>query len=791
MSARAGTKNRALPEREKLPGARLAGEGYNPPGFCLASLGRALRLPQRERSNEARVWPRASEHGWPQNDWSSVMWRAAYRTALASIPLIAGLVWLTVGVSSQSTALPSTKTGEWPHYNADVKGSRYSPLDQINASNFSKLEVAWRFKTDSLGTRPEFKLEGTPLMVKGVLYATAGTRRAIVALDAKTGELIWVQNSIREGKRAAMAPRQLSGRGLSYWSDGKGDDRIIYVTTGYRLVALNAKNGQIISSFGKDGMVDLKDGVVYNNEKPIDKETGDIGLHSTPLITRDTVIVGSAMKESMTVTTHDNAKGLVRAFDVRTGKKIWQFNTIPRPGEFGNDTWQNNSWAENGNTGVWTQTTVDEEAGLVYLPVESPTSDFYGGHRPGNNLFGESLVAVDVKTGVRKWHFQFVHHAIWDHDMSSAPLLMDITVDGKPVKAVAVPSKESYLYVFNRITGEPIWPIPETPVPQGDVPGEWYAKTQPIPSKPAPYARPFVKVPDDVIDFTPEMRAKGLEVLKRYKTGNTPFIPYVTGDVNGPYLGALNIGNTGGGTNWPGAGFDPETNIAYLPASNSGVTAGSVVEPPPGFSDIRYVAGVKGREFRIMDGPGFGSAADAPQRRGAPTTPAPAAGGAPAAPAGGGGGGGLNVDGLSIVKPPYGVLSAVDVNKGELMWTVAHGDTPDLVRNHPALKGLNIPKTGQNGAVGVVITKTLVILGDPQVTAPPGRPRGAMLRAYDKKTGQEVGAVWMPAQQSGSPMTYSHEGRQYIVVAVSGGAYAGEYIAFRLPEETTTTANQR
>jgi quinoprotein glucose dehydrogenase len=313
------------------------------------------------------------------------------------------LAGITVGLSGQGPGQPSTKNGDWPAYTADIRGSRYSPLDQINAANFKKLEVAWRFKTDNLGTRPEFKLEGTPLMVKGIVYATAGTRRSVVALDGKTGELMWV-HSLREGTRAAIAPRQLSGRGLSYWTDGRGDERVLYVTTGYRLVALNAKTGSPITSFGKEGIVDLKVGMVAGSGQPIDLETGEAGLHSTPTIVKDVVIVGSSFKEGMTVKTHNNTKGLVRAFDVRSGKLLWTFNTIPRPGEVGNETWLNDSWKNNGNTGVWSQITVDEDLGLVYLPVESPTSDFYGGDRPGNNLFGESLVCVDLKTGQRKWH---------------------------------------------------------------------------------------------------------------------------------------------------------------------------------------------------------------------------------------------------------------------------------------------------------------------------------------------------------------------------------------------------
>lgn len=736
------------------------------------------------------------------------MSRTVRRWALTLPVLLVALASLTTRPSGQSNGQPSTSKGEWPLYTGDLKGSKYSPLDQIKAENFNQLEVAWRFKTDSLGTRPEFKLEGTPLMVGGVVYATAGTRRAVVALDARTGELLWVHR-YPEGQRGAKAPRQLSGRGVSYWTDGKGDDRIIYVTPGYRMIALDAKTGTLVKGFGKDGVVDLKVGVVNSADQQIDLVTGDIGLHSTPTVVKDTVLVGSSMKEGMTVTTSNNAKGLARAFDVRNGKLLWTFNTIPRPGEFGNDTWLNNSWKDNGNTGVWTQITVDEELGLVYLPVESPTSDYYGGKRPGNNLFAESLVCVDLKTGQRKWHFQFVHHPIWDHDMSSAPLLMDINVDGKPIKAVAVPSKQTYLYVFNRVTGEPVWPIVETAVPKGDVPGEWYAPTQPIPSKPAAYGRPGIRIPEDLIDFTPEMREQALKNLERYKWGGnfpysgTLYNPPIIGKVDG-LLGAINLGNAAGGTNWPGGGFDPETNIVYAHANLASVAPESLAPPPEGFTDLTYQAGVVGEPFRLREAAGTGTYADAPDWReeevgrpagpvpGAPKVRLPTPPPQPREGAGPRGGGppraGTTVQGLPLVKPPYGVIAAIDVNKGELKWQAPHGDTPDGIRNHPALKAMTIPKTGQAGNIGLLVTKTLVIAGDPQQTSTADRKGGAALRAYDKATGKEVGAVAMPAQQSGSPMTYSVNGKQYIVVAISGGGYSGEYIAFTLPGTAAATA---
>jgi len=707
---------------------------------------------------------------------------------------------LVLALALPAAAQWKPKDTEWPTYTADLAGTKYRPLDQINGSNFNKLELAWHFKTDNLGTRPEYKLEGTPLMVNGVIYATGGTRRAVVALDAKTGEMIWM-HSVREGMRAAISPRQLSGRGLAFWSDGKGDDRVIYVTTGYRMVCLNAKNGQMLQSFGKEGIVDLKTGMVSGTGKQIDLETGEAGLHSAPTVVNDVVIVGSAFKEGMTVVTHNNTKGLVRAFDVRSGKLLWTFHTIPKPGEPGNETWENGSWATNGNTGVWTQITVDPQLGLVYLPVESPTSDFYGGERPGNNLYGESLVCVDLKTGQRKWHYQVVHHPIWDYDLSSAPILADINVGGKMIKAVAVPSKQSFLYTFDRVTGQPVWPIEERPVPQTDVPGEKTSPTQPFPTKPAAYSRNFLRIPEDLIDFTPEMRAEAIERLKHYRVEGM-FTPPVVGDPN-KWLGGISVGSLSGGTNWPGAGYDPETHTVYAQAAQSYVTSISVRTPPDGFTDIRYVAGRNDQPFRVMEGPGYGSAADyVPNRAGrggrggrggAAAAAEPAADGAAAAGRGAAGAGrggaagaaaaagGLLIQGLPIVKPPYGVISAISLDKGEITWQVPYGETPDNIRNSPALKGMNIPNTGMNGSVGVLVTKTLVIMGDSQVTSIT-HPRGAMMRAYDKATGKEVGAVWMPAPVSGSPMTYMWQGRQYIVIAVSGGNSSGEYLAYALPQ---------
>ncbi|MDG1004192.1 MAG: PQQ-binding-like beta-propeller repeat protein [Emcibacteraceae bacterium] len=687
--------------------------------------------------------------------------------------LIFGVLATSFAVSSVQADEPGTANGEWHHYTGDIKGSRYSPLSQITADNFEDLELVWSFSTKNLGTRSEYKLEVTPIMIGGVLYATAGTRRTAIALDGQTGELMWM-HSMREGLRGGMAPRQLSGRGLSYWSDGKGDDRVYYVTTGYRLIALNAHTGVPIDSFGTDGngILDLKIGAVQGNEVQIDLVTGEIGLHATPTVAGDMIIVGSAMKEGMTIDNYNNTKGLIRAFDIRTGKKIWQFDPIPRPGQFGNDTWLDNSWERNGNTGVWTQITVDEKNELVFLSIESPSSDFYGGHRPGDNLFGESIVAVDLNTGEYRWHFQVVHHAIWDHDLSSAPLVMDVEIDGEMREILALPTKQAFMYVFDRITGEPIWPIPEVPVPQGNVPGEWYSPTQPRPSDKLLYGNPELDYPDDLIDFTPEMRAQAEKNLERWvwKDG-TLYNPPIAGDVNG-MLGGINLGNAGGGTNWPGGSFDPETGIVYASATTSAIGGISLAPPPEGYSNVNYIAGRKGQPFRMRNAAGTGQNPDAPKEVNYPVYSGPRV----VVPS-------LNVKGLSILKPPYGVIAAIDMKAGEVLWRVAHGETPDNVRNHPDLKEMNIPRTGQRGSVGSVVTKNLLILGDPRVTNPGDRERGAMLRAYDKMTGNQVGELWLPAGQSGSPMTYMIDGKQYICVSVSGGAYAGEFRVYALPDD--------
>ncbi len=570
-----------------------------------------------------------------------------------------------------------------------------------------------------------------------------------MALDATTGELLWVHRE-DEGARGAAAPRRLSGRGLAYWSDGRST-RILYVTPGYRLIALDAKTGMRVSSFGRDGVVDLK----LDDDQEIDLVTGDIGLHAAPVVTKDTIIVGAALREGTAPKSRKNLKGYVRAFDVRSGRRIWTFHTIPLKNEFGANTWEDESAAFTGNVGVWGQISVDEELGLVYLPVEMPTGDYYGGHRPGDNLFSESLVAVDVKTGQRKWHYQFVKHGIWDWDLPCAPILADVVIDGKPRKIVAQPTKQAWLYVFDRVTGQPIWPIEERPVEQSDVPGEKTSPTQRFVTKPPAYDRQGVSI-DDLIDFTPELRAEAVKFVARYKIGPI-FTPIVVSKWDGPFA-TLMLPNATGGANWPGGSLDPETKTLYIFSKTDPSSLG-----PRARRSAAVRHGV-GRRTCAQPGDSRGAGWPGPRRcacRGCRSSSRPMAG-----------------------------LRAIDLARGEIAWQIAHGETPDEIRNHAALKGLTIPRTGRPGYVGTLVTRSLVVAGEAgQFTAPNGQ-RGAMLRAYDKATGREVGSVYMPAPQTGSPMTYMREGRQYLVVAIGSASYGAEFVAFRLPAPAVRPASE-
>jgi len=648
----------------------------------------------------------------------------------------------------------SPANSNWLHYANDASSTRYSPLDQINASNFDKLELAWRFSTNALGPRLDADYQSTPLVVKGRLYCTAGFRRDVVCLDAGTGELLWM-HTYNEGAR--LGSRGGPGLGVGYWTDGN-NERIVYVTRGYSMFSLDAKTGLPDPNFGKDGRVDLR----LDDDQDMDATKGIIGLHAPPFVAKDTVIVGAAPTEA--------SRGYVRGFDIKTGKRKWIFHTIPKKGEFGYETWTTPGQAESsGNMGVWAPMSADPELGLLYVGVESPQTDLLGVSRTGTHLFAESMVALDIETGMRKWHYQMVHHGIWDRDVSCAGVICDIPHNGKIIKAIAQPSKQGFVYVLDRTNGKPVWPIPEKKVAKGNVPGEWYSPTQPFPSAPPPFAKQGISA-SDLIDWTPAIKARALEIASHYHLGALYDPPPLTSD---KLFGALCVPGLQGGINWPGASYDPETHLLYCYAKNQlGVIGamvtkdGKVVQsggpPPPGSADpnggtFGGVASLKGGGvplFRYR-----------PDGLGDPITP-----------------GMISIEGIPIMKPPYGTITALDLGKGTLAWQIVHGETPDHIKNHRLLKGVTIPRTGQTGILGTLTTKTLVICGDCGLYTDETGRKGARLRAYDKATGEQKGAVFMDKVQTGATMTYMHQGKQYLVCA-QGSSYGADLVAYCLPGE--------
>jgi quinoprotein glucose dehydrogenase len=695
------------------------------------------------------------------------------------------LAAIVVTVSALLSGQTGAKNGEWPHWGADHGNTKYSPLDQITRDNVKDLRIAWRWKSENHGPRPQNNMEGTPLMVGGVLYMTAGFRPNVVAIDGATGETLWVYR-IDEGERGDRAPRSVS-RGVEYWTDGK-QQRIILITRGYQLVSLDAKTGLPDPKFGRNGVIDLYQD--FDQPPPGD---GVISSTSPAVVVRDVVVIGAAMVGGTAPRSKENTKGYIRGFDIRTGKRLWTFHTIPQPGEFGNDTWLNDSWAYTGNTTVWSPFSADDELGYVYLPVESATGDYYGGHRPGNNLFAGSLVCLDARTGKRVWHHQLVHHDIWDYDLASPPTLINITVNGKPIRAVAQVTKWSYLFVFDRVTGAPVWPIEERPVEKGDVPGEWYSPTEPHPTKPAPYDRQGV-TEADLIDFTPELNAQAREMIKDYKIGPL-FTPPIVAGTNGGKLGTLMIPAAQGSALWQGAAFDPETNMLYVPSVTN--LSNNSLQPGGERSDMSFIGGGGG-------GGGRGRAAGPAPARGAtaagPIDPEVQANIAATRGGGGGGGGGrggrgtpalgpgvsrgpwgMGPQGLPLIKPPYGRITAYNMNTGDIVWQVANGDTYDWIKTHPALKGVTIPKTGRADEGGIVVTKTLAFAGQGCGLFRGGGGGGPMFYAYDKATGAVVHELQLPASTCGNPMTYMVNGKQFIVVAVGAQNFPAELVALSLP----------
>ncbi len=640
-----------------------------------------------------------------------------------SAAALMALLLLSPLVVPAATAQRGAPAGEWPVYGGDAGATRYAALDQIDATNVGELEIAWRWMGQNFGPRAELRNETTPLMIDGVLYATAGVRRSVVAIDPGTGETLWMYR-LDEGERGSEAPRPNSGRGVAYWAPAVGPEsaRIFVVTPGFHLIALDSRDGRPVPGFGEDGVLDLMVGL-RGDISPV----GRIGSSSPPVIVGDVVVVGSAQEVGMAPDSMRNIKGDVRGFDARTGELLWTFHTVPAAGEFGFDTWEDGSAEYTGNAGVWAPFSADPELGYVYLPVEAATSDFYGGHRPGDNLFSSGLVCVDARTGERIWHFQMIHHDIWDWDLPTAPILVDVVVDGRPIKAVAQISKQAWVYVFDRVTGEPVWPIEELPVPQSDVPGERTSPTQPHPTKPAPFDRQgFTE--DDLIDFTPELRARALELVQGYRMGPIFTPPSVVGG-EGEGRGTLSLPNAIGGGNWEGGAVDPDTGILYV-GSFTNLGAFGLRSTDPERSDLRYWAGAR-----------------------PPRLPR----------------------GLPIVKPPWGRITAIDLNTGEHVWMVPNGNTPEHIRNHPLLEGVDMGNTGVVSRPMLLATKTLVLAGE-------GLSGGPTLRALDKATGDVVAEIELPATTTGIPITYMHEGRQYVVVAVGSRDYPAGLVALTLPE---------
>ncbi|WP_460239379.1 outer membrane protein assembly factor BamB family protein [Aurantivibrio plasticivorans] len=625
-------------------------------------------------------------------------------------------------LSGNALAQQGAPNGEWHTWGGDNGYTRYSALDQINKGNVDELSVAWRWKSLPLDGRHDANLKATPLMIDGVLYTPGGAHQ-VSAINPETGETLWVFTP----SPADIGGRNLqsSSRSLGYWTDGK-QKRLFHNTLDGRLISIDPSTGKADPNFGKNGYVLLKDNLA-NREIPF------VGSTSPPAIVGDVVVA-----QVVTYITSPNKEappGFIRGYDVHTGELLWTFHTIPQKGEFGNDTWENNSWTYTGNTGVWSMMSVDAEAGYVYLPVEAPSHDFYGGHRLGDNLFAQSLVCLDGKTGKRVWHYQMVHHPLWDYDPPAAPILHDLTIDGKKIKAVTQLTKQGMSFVFNRLTGEPVWPIEERAVPQSKVPGERSSPTQPFPTKPAPY-EPLGFDPDRLINFTPELHKKALAIAEQYVRGPiyTPPSRVKEGGTQGTWVQP----GYGGGSNWNGGAYDVETDMMFVPTRNNAMIA-RLTQADRTLTNWDYIR--------------------------ATTISAP------------------GPDGLPVIAPPWSKVTATDMNKGEHQWWRSIGGAPDYIRNHPALKGLDLDFDNM-GFPGVrpvpLVTKSLLFMAESGNLS--GDPGGKLFRAYDKATGETVAEIELPAKVSGGPMTYSFKGKQYIVMALAEQNHPAELIALRLPD---------
>ena len=667
------------------------------------------------------------------------------------------VLFLVVTIVSGQAPSPSTATGEWPSYGGDLANSKYSPLDQIDASNFSALRVAWRAKSpdgflsltlpdgtewsadskaifDELNRldpkrwrdgQPPFvqNYKATPLMVGGTLFVNTPSSVG-AAYDARTGALKWVYNPKSYEAGTTTMTLRWNQRGVAYWRQGD-EERIYWGTGDGYLVAVSAKTGRPIPGFGTNGRVDLMEGLPRAKRGQRDYLNAlTYSVQSPPIVVKDLVITPAAI--SSLIKTKEQIPGWIRAYDARTGKVRWTFQTIPAKGEFGSDTWSDGSNEYAGKVTVWTLMSADEELGMVYLPTNTTAPDFYGAHRLGNNLFAESVVALDVNTGKRVWHFQTVHHGLWDYDNPAAPNLLDINVSGTRIKALAQITKQGYVYTFDRVTGKPVWPIVEQPVPPSDVPGEKASPTQPIPTRPAPFEYQGSDA-SDLADFTPEIRAMAEKAMQGFRTGPLFTPPSLEGTITRP--------GTTGGANWGGAAVDPTTGMIYIPSRNAHAVL-RLAKPESALdSNLLY-----------MQTPGRN-----------PTM----------------------AEGLPLFKPPYSRITAIDMNSGNHAWMVPAG-MGERIRNNPRLKGLNLPALGGDSTFsGPLLTRTLLIYA----LTTGGSKGGPRLVGYDKASGKEVASTDLPGVAIGTPMTYMLDGRQYIAITVQGRTSTDtpELISLALP----------
>lgn len=626
-------------------------------------------------------------------------------------------------------------TGEWAYYGGDPGATKYSPLAQITQENVKDLRIAWRRPAVNPGAAPGLadvrvdpRFISSPLMVRGVLFASNGVG-LVEAMDPETGRTLWMQKPLDGGTLQGT-----SSRGVAYWTDET--ERRLLAVRGPYLFALNPESGEPYAGFGDRGKVDLAPGL-----GPL---LTRFSWGSPPLVVRDVIVIGASLPDQDRAVRKEGAPGDVRGYDVRTGRPLWTFHVIPREGEPGVETWEDGSWAYTGGANVWAPMSADHELGYVYLATSSPTNDPYGGHRRGNNLYSDSLICLDAKTGKRVWHYQLVHHDLWDYDNPTSPILGDITVEGRRIKAVVQVTKQAFAYVFDRVTGQPVWPIEERAVPQSTVPGEQTSPTQPFPAKPPAFDRQGISI-DDLIDFTPGLRAEAIEIVKPFLLGPIFTPPSIHGEGPNEKKGTIVMPGLVGGTNWPGAAFDPETGMLYVPSRTNPVIA-DLSKGDPTTTNLQYRYGpirmgaTDGMVYGLIVGP----------------------------------------RGLPLLKPPYGRITAIDLNRGEHAWMVPNGNGP---RSHPALAPLKLPPLGQPVVASPLVTKTVLFVSEGDqvnLRTPPGGG-GRTIRAFDKKTGKVLWETELEAGTTGALMTYMHRGKQYLVASIGGATHQPELVAFALP----------